>query len=197
MAVRDTYLFPKQSWRNEGLSVFRTLSSLLPFAHTFFQLDEFDTPSFRPRRSLAAKLRISLFFATLKRMGGERSSTARQRLAGKICCVCKVWLPPDPTGIPRERYCDRCAPRRRAYMHFMNAQGGWQCQFLEEDLKTPLPKKLTLQTSDKIMELAERGGAAMNLEGRQVIQHGIAAERGGVWLKLTGEQYERLKGTRS
>jgi len=28
-------------------------------------------------------------------------------------------------------------------MHFMLREG-WYCQFLEEDLKTPLPKKLTL-----------------------------------------------------
>jgi hypothetical protein len=124
-------------------------------------------------------------------MGGERSSTARQRLEGRICCACKVGLPPDPTGIARERYCDRCVPRRRVYMFFMNAKGGWHCQFLEEDLKTPLPKTLTFQSPDKIMELAER--ATMNLEGRQAIEYGINMGRGSVWLKLTGEQYGRLK----
>jgi hypothetical protein len=79
-------------------------------------------------------------------------------------------------------------------MSFMDAKGGWHCQFLEEDLKTPLPKRLTFQSQDKIMELAERGGAAMmNLEGRQAIQHGIEMGRGGVYLNLTGEQYRKLR----
>ena len=36
---------------------------------------------------------------------------------------------------------------------------GWHCQFLEEDLKTALPRKLTFATPDKIMELVERTGA--------------------------------------
>jgi hypothetical protein len=39
-------------------------------------------------------------------------------------------------------------------MSFMQSHG-WYCQFLEEDLKTPLPRKLTFASSDKIMELAE------------------------------------------
>jgi hypothetical protein len=77
-------------------------------------------------------------------------------------------------------------------MYFMH-RDGWHCQFLEEDLKTPLPKTLTFQSPDKLMELAERGGAAMNLEGRQALEGGIRSGRGGVWLKLTGEQYGKLK----
>lgn len=44
----------------------------------------------------------------------------------------------------RERLCGRCsdekAPRRRIYLHFM-LRRGWHCQFLEENLKTPLPRK--------------------------------------------------------
>ena len=42
-------------------------------------------------------------------------------------------------------------------MSFMQRQG-WHCQFLEEDLKTTLPRKLTFTTPDKIMELVERLG---------------------------------------
>jgi hypothetical protein len=33
---------------------------------------------------------------------------------------------------------------------------GWQCQFIEEDLKTALPKKVTFASADKIRELARR-----------------------------------------
>jgi hypothetical protein len=50
-------------------------------------------------------------------------------------------------------------PRRRIYMCFMLSKR-WSCQFLEEDLKTPLPRKLTLEDPAKLFEVAERGGIA-------------------------------------
>jgi hypothetical protein len=77
-------------------------------------------------------------------------------------------------------------------MHFQT-QSGWHCQFLEEDLKTPLPKKLNLLSQDKLFEIAERGGYILNLEGRQALQQAIDKGRGGIWLTLTEEQYQRLK----
>lgn len=70
---------------------------------------------------------------------------------------------------------------------------GWFCQFLEEDLKTPLPNKLNFKSPEKIIELAERGGANLNLEERQAIHHAIKKGRGGLWLELTEEQYRTLK----
>jgi hypothetical protein len=117
------------------------------------------------------------------------------RLAGQICCVCKVSLPPEPNQKPGERYCDRCAPRRRVYMSFMH-RDGWYCQFLEEDLKTSLPRTLTFATSAKILELAEHAGALRDLACWQAIEHGISVGRGGVWLMLTREQYAKLRGCR-
>ncbi len=126
----------------------------------------------------------------IRLMGGERASTTRQRESGRICCTCKSSLPPGPA---RERYCDRCAPRRRVYMHFMLARGGWYCQFLEEDLKTPLPRKLTFQEPEKVIDMAKRGGAVFDLAGRQAIEHGIGIGRGGVWLSLMPEQYGKLR----
>jgi hypothetical protein len=77
-------------------------------------------------------------------------------------------------------------------MSFMQRQR-WHCQFLEEDLKTALPRKLRFATPDKFVELAERTGALRDLACRQAVQHGISEGRGGVWLVLTGEQYDRLK----
>jgi hypothetical protein len=76
-------------------------------------------------------------------------------------------------------------------MHFMQREG-WYCQFLEEDLKTPLPKKLTLTDSGKIYEIAERGGYKLTLENRQSIANAIEMGRGSVWLDLTPEQYAKL-----
>lgn len=72
-------------------------------------------------------------------------------------------------------------------------RGGWYCQFLEDDLKTSLPRTLTFQSSDKIMAMAKAGGAAKQLEDIAAIDHAIAVGRGGIWLNLTSEQYGKLK----
>jgi hypothetical protein len=70
---------------------------------------------------------------------------------------------------------------------------GWYCQFLEADLKTPLPRKLTFSSPDKILQLAKHAGALKDLAARQAIEHGIEMGRGGVYLMLTQEQYAKLK----
>jgi hypothetical protein len=75
---------------------------------------------------------------------------------------------------------------------FFQFRDGWQCQFLEQDLKTPLLKKLRFQSEDKIRELAKRGGVDMSLETRQALDHGIEIGRGGIWLELSEEQYQTL-----
>jgi hypothetical protein len=77
-------------------------------------------------------------------------------------------------------------------MHFMLREG-WFCQFLEEDLKTPLPKKMTLEDPAKLFEIAERGGYKLTLENKQSIENAIAMGRGSIWLDLTEEQYAKLK----
>lgn len=80
---------------------------------------------------------------------------------------------------------------RRVYMSFM-AREAWFCHFLEEDLKTPLPRKLTLADREKILELARRGGAKLDLEAQQAIHHALETGRGGVWLHLSDDQYQKL-----
>ncbi len=47
--------------------------------------------------------------------------------------------------------------RHRVYMSFQ-CRNGWHCQFLELDLKTPLPKKLCFASPGKVVELVELGG---------------------------------------
>lgn len=83
-------------------------------------------------------------------------------------------------------------PSHRVYMSFFLSRG-WYCQFLEMDLKTPLPKKLTFASADKVRELAELGGAIADLENRRTFEHEFIHGRGGVYLNLTQMQYERLK----
>jgi hypothetical protein len=83
-------------------------------------------------------------------------------------------------------------PRHQVYLYFVR-RDGWYCQFLEPDLKTPLPKKVTFAHADKIRELARRGEALGTLEAKQALEHAIEMGRGGIYLRLTGEQYSRLK----
>ncbi len=80
-------------------------------------------------------------------------------------------------------------PSHRVYMSFFLSRG-WYCQFLEMDLKTSLPKKLTFASADKVRELAELGGATANLEKRRMLEHAIIKGHGGVYLNLTQMQYE-------
>jgi hypothetical protein len=116
----------------------------------------------------------------------------RQVRSGKICAVCKRRLP-EPHTIG-EQLCGQCRAERgrhRVYMSYM-LRDGWQCQFLEQDLKTLLPKRLHFSSPEKVRELAQRGGCNMNLEARQSLDHGIEIGRGGVWLELSEEQYRKL-----
>lgn len=133
-----------------------------------------------------------LIFAYTADMGGERSSTTRLRLAGKICAICKSSLPAPHS--PGERLCSKCLSQRshRIYMNFSH-RGIWDCQFLEVDLKTHLPWQLTVSDPAKIGAMAERIGAFRTLEDRQAFDHAIEIGRGGIWLQLTEEQYQKLK----
>ena len=78
-------------------------------------------------------------------------------------------------------------------MSFMSVDGGWYCQFLEPDLKTPLPRKLTFAHADKVREVATRGEALGTSEAKQIFEHAIEMGRGGVYLRLTPEQYGKLR----
>ena len=85
--------------------------------------------------------------------------------------------------------------RHRVYMSFQ-CRNGWHCQFLEQDLKTPLPRKLHFASPGSVVELVERGGGLSNLESRQALDQAIEIGRGGVFLNLTEEQYAKLKTNR-
>jgi hypothetical protein len=72
-------------------------------------------------------------------------------------------------------------------------RSGWQVQFLESDLRTPLPRKLTFNDPDKIRELARRGEAWGDSESRQMLENAIETGRGGLYLRLTPDQYRSLR----
>jgi hypothetical protein len=63
-------------------------------------------------------------------------------------------------------------PSHRVYCTFFFRKG-WQVQFCEADLKTPLPRKLIFKDPEKIRELARRGEAWGTSEARQMLEYGI------------------------
>lgn len=80
----------------------------------------------------------------------------------------------------------------RVYLSFQ-CRDGWQCQFLEADLKTALPRKLHFTSPDKLIELVERAGGFTDQDTRSAVNHGIEMGRGGIFLTLSEEQYTKLK----
>jgi len=66
-------------------------------------------------------------------------------------------------------------------------------QFLEADLKTPLHRTFTFTEPERIRELARRGEAWGDSKSRQMLEHAIETGRGGVYLRLTPEQYRALR----
>jgi hypothetical protein len=83
-------------------------------------------------------------------------------------------------------------PSHHVYCYFFK-RGGWEVQFLEADLKTPLPRKLTFADPEKIRELARRGGSWRDSDSRQMLEHDIENGRGGIYLRLTPEQHATLR----
>lgn len=67
------------------------------------------------------------------------------------------------------------------------------CQFLEEDLKTPLPRRLHFKSPEKIRAIVKKVGNFADLQDRQELDYGLEIGRGGVWLQVSEEQYMRLK----
>jgi len=80
----------------------------------------------------------------------------------------------------------------RVYMYYMFREG-WTCRFMEEDLTTPLPRQFHFRDAEKIRAIVDRVGNFADLQDRQALDYGLEIGRGGVWLQLTQEQYERLK----
>jgi hypothetical protein len=67
-------------------------------------------------------------------------------------------------------------PSHRVYCTFFLRQGR-QVQFVEADLKTPLPRTLTFTDPENIRELARRGEAWGDSESRQMLEHAIEVGR--------------------
>src|SRR5450631_1248449 len=73
----------------------------------------------------------------------------------------------------------------KVYLYFQ-LSNGWHCQFLEPDLKTSLPRKLTFKSAGKLRALIERGHGRSKIADhgganggtRKTIDNRILADRG-------------------
>jgi hypothetical protein len=127
-------------------------------------------------------------------MGGERGSTARARLEGRICCACQTFLKPPYTG--QETYCTRCRPTQRVVYAAFERKVGWHVVFFDSASKRRLSRELILEQDDKLYELAKRGQALRELADKQALDGAIQGGKGGLFLKLTDDQYRKLEGGR-
>lgn len=116
----------------------------------------------------------------------------RQKLADKICAICSnpIDLGNWPSG---ERRCDRCGGTHRVYLTFFERGDGWVCSFVETDLKTPIGRIRQFGSADKLLDLIGRTPTRFDLAGKQALEHALAQGRGGLFLQLTEDQYQKLK----
>jgi hypothetical protein len=80
----------------------------------------------------------------------------------------------------------------RVLMKFVRREV-WHVTFLEPGLERPLPRTLTFRDEGKIRELARRGEAWQTSEDRQMLDLAIIKGEGAVYLRLTSDQYARLR----
>lgn len=73
---------------------------------------------------------------------------------------------------------------------------GWHVVFYDSATKRRLGRELLLQNNEKLYELARKGHALRELADTQSIEAAIRGGRGGLFLKLTPDQYRTLEGRR-
>ena len=88
----------------------------------------------------------------------------------------------------------RLGKHHSVFMSFVRQVDGWHCRFHEGNpAKTPLSKQFVFRSQERILETAHRGHGLTSPESRQVFDEAIFLGRGGIWLKLTEEQYQTLR----
>jgi hypothetical protein len=80
----------------------------------------------------------------------------------------------------------------RVLMQFVRREV-WHVTFLEPGLEKPLPRQLAFRDEGKIRELARRGEPWGTSEDRELLDYAMARGKGSVYLRLSPEQYSRLR----
>lgn len=78
-------------------------------------------------------------------------------------------------------------------MHIERYGPSFRVSFLAADLKTPVGSPWATDSADRLLEMFERGAESRKLEDRQAFEYAIAHGRGACWLRLTDEQYAKLR----
>lgn len=120
----------------------------------------------------------------------EPMAFGRMMRAGKICNSCKVSLPGPHT--PGSKRCSFCANTHMVFMYFRQHLG-WHCAFTDENRKK-LPRELTFKSSATVRELAKRGNGLVHKWDQEGFEIGLDVGKGGIWLRLTDQQYLALGG---
>ena len=110
--------------------------------------------------------------------------------AGRICSSCRTPLPQPHK--PGSKQCEQCVGKYLVYLEFFRCFE-WHCRFWEAGRRR-LPRRLTFRDSAKIYEMALRGNARSDKAAREALDLAIEIGRGGVWLRLTDDQYRALGG---
>ncbi len=93
----------------------------------------------------------------------------------------------SPEGDHRES--TLVSPTRRVFMSFARCNG-WRCRFHADDLaKTPISRRFIFQDEQKLRAILRRSNKLVDSGTHEMLEAMIAAGHGGVWLRLTIEQY--------
>lgn len=117
---------------------------------------------------------------------------ARQKMrSGQICNSCRRPLPPPHT--PERRRCALCAGSHHVRMTFFRSCGVWHCRFYSERWQ-PLQKRLTFREAASVIETAARGNGLIEDGIREALKRSLKIGRGGLILRLSGEQFLAIAG---
>ncbi len=123
-------------------------------------------------------------------LSNQPAVAARKMRAGKICSSCKLALPePHTPGLKR---CESCASKHLVFMYFRKS-GGWHCSFTNE-AREKLPRECTFKSSSTVVELARRGNGLVDAWDREGFELDLEIGKGGIWLRLTDDQYRAVGG---
>jgi hypothetical protein len=70
---------------------------------------------------------------------------------------------------------------------------GWHCAFRTEARKK-LPREFTFEKAATIREMVRRGNGLIDNWDRDGFELGLEIGKGGVWLRLSDDQYRALGG---
>lgn len=120
----------------------------------------------------------------------ECFAASRKMGAGKICSSCKAPLPLPQTPVVKR--CGFCYDKHLVLMSFRHCFE-WRCRFTTE-ARERLPGQCTFKDAAKVRELATRGNALIDKWDRDGFELDLQLGRGGIWLRLSDEQYMAIGG---